>query len=440
MTRQLSESILSFSALFTHDPRSAVKQTSEEQAVVIGGGMAGLMAAQVLSQYFGQVTIVDRDHLVETPETRDGVPQARHPHTLMVRGQEILEQLFPGLSDELLAQGALPIDASRDVAYFVAGDWHRPTRHADTMSIAMSRALLETTVYRRVIANPRIQIKHAHEVVGLSTDAYRQRVSGLVVHDRDGAPSAQTRMRAAVVVDASGRHSQTPHWLQQVGFMPADELTVNAFVGYSTRVYETPANGGDDWKALYIRPTLNMNSRGGMIIPVEGQRWFVALVGIDHDYPPTNEAGFMEFARSLPTPSLFEAIRRARPLTKPIGYRRTDSRLRRYDRLPRYLEGLLVMGDACCTLNPVHAQGITAAALESQALHESLQAHFDQPAARSVIGLAAAFQKRLHKSIAGLWNSIAQDDRRWPTAEVRHATPMSPEQVRRSMTLARVTL
>ena len=129
-------------------------------------------------------------------------------------------------------------------------------------------------------------------------------MTGLVVHDRDGSPSAQTRLNADVVVDASGRQSQAPHWLQQLGYMPADELTVNAFVGYSTRVYQKPADFDEEWKALYIRPTLKTGTRGGMIIPVEGDRWFVALLGTSHDYPPTDEAGFMEFARSLPTPKL----------------------------------------------------------------------------------------------------------------------------------------
>jgi flavin-dependent dehydrogenase len=222
--------------------------------------------------------------------------------------------------------------------------------------------------------------------------------------------------------------------------MPADELTVNAFVGYSTRVYQKPVDCDDDWKALYIRPTLKTGTRGGMIIPVEGNRWFVALLGANHDYPPADEAGFMEFARSLPTPSLFEAIQTARPLTKPIGYRRTDSRLRRYDQLPRYLEGWLVMGDAFCVLNPVHAQGITAAAIESRALNESLQAHFDHPTADNVAGLAAAFHERLHKSSAGRWITRGEAARRWPPAEVRPVTPMSPAQVRDSMTMARVTL
>ena len=128
MTTQLSRSIFSISAHLKYDARSATGgQEPARTAIVTGGGMAGLMAAQVLSRHFAQVTIVDRDYLTESPEVRSGVPQARHPHTLMVHGQEILEQHFPGLTDELIGQGALPIDASREVAFFVAGDWYKPS-------------------------------------------------------------------------------------------------------------------------------------------------------------------------------------------------------------------------------------------------------------------------------------------------------------------------
>ena len=148
----------------------------------------------------------------------------------------------------------------------------------------------------------------------------------------------------------------------------------------------------------------------------------------------------MEFARSLPTPKLFEAIQHAEPLTKPVGYRRTDNRLRRYDQLPRYLEGLLVMGDAVCVLNPVHAQGITAAAIGSQALSASLQAHFSHHPAGDVSGLAAAFQIQQHQALAGLWNTIVREDRRWPAAVVRHTTSIAPAAAQQSMTLTRVTL
>jgi 2-polyprenyl-6-methoxyphenol hydroxylase-like FAD-dependent oxidoreductase len=308
------------------------------------------------------------------------------------------------------------------------------------MGIAMSRPLLETTIYRRVRTNPRVSIKSAHEVVSVATDIQRQRVTGLVVHNRDRAPADQTRLDADLVVDASGRQSQASQWLQKLGYTPADELTVNTFVGYATRLYQKPADFTEAWKALYIRPTVKTGTRGGMIIPAEGNRWFVTLLGTSRDYPPTDEAGFMEFARSLPTPKLFEAIRHAEPLTKPNGYRRTDSRLRRYDQLPRYLEGLLVTGDATCVLNPVHAQGITAAAIGSQALSESLQAHFNHHLAGDMNGLAADFQRRQYQSLAGLWDVVVREDRRWPETVVRHNAAAAPVAVRQSMTLRRVTL
>jgi 2-polyprenyl-6-methoxyphenol hydroxylase-like FAD-dependent oxidoreductase len=405
MTHQLKHSLFSSDSHTNH-------------ALVIGGGMAGLIAAHVLSDTFDQVTIVDRDRLSDKPEARQGVPQARHPHTLMVRGQEILEQHFPGLTAELMAQGALPIDASREVAFYVAGQWRAPARHADTMSIAMSRPLLEATIYRRVVANPHIKIIHAHDVTRLTVDAERKHVMGVYMRDRAGAPSAEKRATANLVLDASGRYSRVPQWLQGLGYEPPAEITVNALTGYSTRLYQRPADFAEGWQAMYIRPTLLTGSRGGMIIPVEGNRWNVALVGMNGDFPPTNEAGYVDFARSLPTSELYKAIGQAEPLTKPIGYRHTENRLRRYDQLPRYLEGLLVYGDAACALNPVHAHGITAVAIGSLALSESLQAHFTNHAAGDIDGLAAAFQKQLGQSLAGLWHSIANEDRRWPKAEV----------------------
>ena len=420
----------------TLHPLSSTDSGRATHALIIGGGMAGLFAARVLSDTFDHVTIVDRDRLSDKPEARQGVPQAHHPHTLMVRGQDILEQHFPGLTAELIAHGALPIDASREVAFYVAGKWRTPTRHADTMSIAMSRPLLEATIYRRVAANPRVEIIHAHDTTRLAVDAERQRVTGVYVRDRAGSPSAEKRLTANLVLDASGRYSRVPQWLQQLGYEPPAEITVNAFTGYSTRLYQRPADFAEDWQAMYIRPTLATGPRGGMIMPVEGNRWIVALIGMNGDFPPTDEAGFMEFARSLPTPKLYEVIRQAEPLAKPIGYRRTENRLRRYDQLPRYLEGLLVYGDAVCALNPVHAHGITAAALGSLALSDSLQSHFANHAAGSVDGLAAAFQEQLGQSLAGLWHSISNEDRRWPKAEVTTGEQLRSTRGPRAGTLA----
>jgi flavin-dependent dehydrogenase len=135
---------------------------------------------------------------------------------------------------------------------------------------------------------------------------------------------------------------------------------------------------------------------------------------MSRDYPPTDEEGFLEFARSLPTPKLYEAIKAAEPLTRPCGYRRTENRLRHYEQLPRYLEGFLAGGDAACALNPVYALGMTAAALTGQALAGSLKTQ--RPG--DVAGLAQTFQQALHQVVAGPWQMATREDRRWPATEV----------------------
>jgi hypothetical protein len=134
------------------------------------------------------------------------------------------------------------------------------------------------------------------------------------------------------------------------------------------------------------------------------------------DYPPTDEEGFLAFARSLPGQRFYEAIKEAEPLTKPYGYRRNENRLRHYDRLPRYLEGFLVCGDAVCGLDPIHAQGMTVAAMGSLALDRCLKAQRSHPAA-GLTGLARTFQQELAQVVAGPWHMATSTDRRWPKTE-----------------------
>jgi len=168
---------------------------------------------------------------------------------------------------------------------------------------------------------------------------------------------------------------------------------------------------------MNIIPTPPDSPRGGVIIPLEGDRWQVSLVGMGRDYPPTDEEGFLAFARSLPSPRLYEAIKGAEPLTQPYGYRRNENRLRHYEQLPRYLEGLLVIGDGVSVLDPTHAQGMTVVALGSLALERCLHAQRRQPAANGMRGLAKAFQQELSQVVAGQWHMAVSTDRRWPTTE-----------------------
>ncbi len=398
-------------------PRPELANSPADHAVVIGSSIAGLMAARVLSEHFARVTVVERDWLPDGPVYRKGVPQARHAHTLLPQGQMILEQQFPGLVDELLAGGAIAIDAARDIAFFEAGAWHTPRARDVKVSIACSRPLLESAIYHRVASRANVHIMPGYETLGLQAGERRERVTGIRIRRRQ-AGAAEAVLAAELVVDASGRQSQAPQWLYSLGYTPPEEWAINSFTGYATRSYRRPAGFTGGWKTLYIRPTPADGTRGGIILPMEGDRWHVTLIGVAGDYPPTDEQGFLAFARSLPTPRLHEAIEGAEPLTKPSGFRRTENRVRRYDKLPRFLEGFVVCGDAVYALNPIYAQGMTAAATGSLVLDQCLQEQRRRQGAGGITGLAETYHKQLSNAVAGLWRTATRKDWDWPITEV----------------------
>ena len=382
------------------------------RAVVIGSSIAGLTAARVLVDYFDQVTIIERDSPPDSVEFRRGVPQTRHAHRLLPRGQAILEEQFPGLVDELLAHGAVAVDASADITVDYEGQWRPARARPNWHSLSASRALLESTIYRRLAAFSSVHFMQGYEVTGLQVDDRHERVTGIRL--QCNRCQSEIELPADLVVDVSGRNSKAPEWLESLGFTPPEEWSIDSLVGYSTRIYERPADVDGGWKTLYVQPTPPDGTRGGVIVPMEGDRWHVTLIGVAGDYPPNDEEGFLEFARSLPTPQLYEAIKDARPLSKPAGFRLTASRVRRYDKLSRYLEGFLVYGDAAYILNPMYAQGMTAAAIGSQTLDQCLA---QQPQG-DLTGLASAFQRQLSLSLSRLWHMVTSQDWHWPTTTI----------------------
>lgn len=386
------------------------------RAVVIGAGIAGLAAAQVLAGRFAEVLLLDRDWLPAEPAFRAGVPQAQHAHTLLPYGQMILAELFPGLVECLLADGAQAIDDDLDAHYHGSGVWRKPEPKVARPTLSCSRPMLENALYRRVAAHPRVRIFHGVEAAALIASESGGQVAGVAVRDRQAPGGSLRKLSAGLVVDASGRASKTPQWLAGLGYPQPEEWRINAHAGYASRIYQQPEGAGRPaWKKLYISPNPPDGTRGGVILPLEGGRWHVTLIGIAGDYPPTDEAGFMEFARSLPSPALSEAIQAARPLSKVAGFRKCENILRRYENLPRYLEGLLVLGDAAFTMNPVYSLGMTAALAGSQALDSVLQ---NMRASRGLHGLSAAFQKKQAASLAALWRQAVTYEWRWPTTEI----------------------
>ena len=341
-----------------------------ERAVVLGGSMAGLVAAQVLAEVYEEVTVVDRDQMPANSAPRHGVPQGRHVHGLLARGQQALEELFPGLTADLIARGVPAGDLLSDVRWYFNG--HRLRQIATGLvALSASRPLLEATVRARVRALPRVTFLEGCDAVGLVTTPDNRRVVGAwVLRRADG--SAEEVLGAELVVDAMGRGSRTPVWLEALGYERPEAERVQIGLGYSTRTYRLRrgALGGD--LAIVAAPTPE-HPRGGALAMLEGDRCMLTLAGVLGDYPPRDPAGFLAFAQSLPFPDIYETIRAAEPLDNPVAYRFPASFRHCYERLTRFPDGLLVVGDALCSFNPVYGQGISVTALEGLTLRRHLE-------------------------------------------------------------------
>lgn len=395
-----------------------------DDAVVIGGSVAGLLMAHTLAAHFERVTVLERDALSDPTEFRPGTPQARHAHTLLPEGQALFEQIFPGLMDELVAGGAVRIDPGTEMSVFIDGVWRAPKNREAGQRVNFSRPYLEAVLRRRVALHPNVVFLASQEVMGLSTDAARNRVNGVRLRRRGALGDGVEVFPADLVVDASGRGSQAPRWLAALGYTPPGETLYTTHTGYATRLYHRPAGFDEGWKILYLRPRPPAGTRGGLILPVEGGRWLVTLIGVARDYPPTDVEGFEAFARGFPTPRFHETLQKAEPLDEPFGFQQTESRLRHFEHLPRWLENFLVSGDAVMTLNPVYALGMTAAAHGSLALAECLQQQRQGRA--SLHGLARRFQTQLAEATARLWLKVTREDRSWPMMEM-HTMGAVPE-------------
>ncbi len=412
-------------------------QTTNERAVVIGSSMAGLVAARVLTDHFDRVTVVERDvasatlrdRLPEQPETRPGVPQANHVHVLLTQGKQILEGLFPGLEAELAAAGAPLMDWTAECPWF--GWWGWYPRFASNLNTRLcSRQLLESIVRSRLQRDGKVQFLDGTKVTDLLAETSDSRVTKKpgffkkpgfltggdssclrITGVKARAASQEERIEADLVVDASGRDSSLPKWLAGLGYQKPAETAINSFLGYSSRWYEIPEGFQADWKVLVVWPRPPHSKRAGVIYSVEGNRWVLTVWSVAKDYPPTDETEFLEFTRSLRHPILYELVKNARPLSPVYAYRRTENCWRHYEKLSKLPEGVIAVGDAVCTFNPVYGQGMTAAALGAIALGDCLREHPSRE------GFPEFFYRRLARVNSDPWLMATGEDLRWQGTE-----------------------
>lgn len=373
-----------------------------QQAVVIGAGMAGLVHARVLADYAEQVTILERDHLPDAAEVRHGVPQGQHIHFLLTRGLRALDELFPGLHDELEQRSGAPkVQLGLHTRYMSFGRWMPPI-DAGIHTFSIERPHLEQLVRQRLMHHSNVRIVERVEVTDLAFEG--QRVTGVTTRKR-GAPTEETFYAADLVVDASGRNSKVQQWLEKAGFPLPSTTNIDAHIGYATRWYAKPQNTTYDWHVLYILPSPPDHLRGGGILEHRDQRWLVSLGGTNGDYPPTDAEGYMTFARSLLDPTLYNAIKDAEPLSEVVGYRNAPNEWHHYEKLARVPDRLIITADALCVVNPVYGQGMTKAALNAQVLQKLLaQGNLD----------SAAFYKRVAPVNQEFWDTAAAGDLNYP--------------------------
>lgn len=369
-------------------------------AIVIGASMAGLLAARALADHFEQVTLLERDTFPAPGANRKGVPQGKHTHVLLERGRDIMERFLPGLMDELTGHGAVTIaDVSSNVRWFHSGGYHRPGVSGFS-GIGVSRPTLEASVRERVLALPNVQAIQDCNVLGLVTTADKTRVTGVRLVRRQVGNAKET-VTADLVVDASGRGSRSPAWLERLGYRRPEAEEVRIGMGYVTCYFRRQPAHIPGIEGISLMPT-PPDKRLAVLLAQDGNRWVLTIGGYLGDHAPTDYPGFLEAARLLPSPDIYNVVKDAEPLGVPVAYKFPANLRRRYDKLPSFPKGYLVIGDALCSFNPIYGQGMTVAALEAVALGECL--------AKRRGGLARDFFAKASKIIDASWSAAVGTD------------------------------
>ena len=396
-----------------------------KRAVVVGAGIAGLSAAGALADYFEHVVVLERDSLPLEATHRAGTPQSRHVHALLGGGQRALGELFPGLEQDLAQAGAVALRVGLDVRVEMSGYDPFPQRDLGWLYYSMSRPLIELTVRQRVQQHRNVDVRERCRVLELVATADGAAVTAIRCENAEG--NSET-LPADLVVDASGRGNLTLGLLVSIGQERPDETLIGVDIGYATAVFEIPDDAPSDWLGMRTLPRAPESSRSGLLMPLEGERWIVTLGGRRDVKPPGDGNGFLAHTRQLSTPTLYNAIRQARRLSKIVRFGFPASAWRHFERLKKFPRGLLPFGDAICRFNPAYGQGMSVAAQEALLLRRLLGNGKGDPLA----GLAPAFFAEVCRLLETPWMLAAVPDFAFPETQGQR-----PADLQRSLAFAR---
>jgi 2-polyprenyl-6-methoxyphenol hydroxylase-like FAD-dependent oxidoreductase len=382
--------------------------------------MSGLLAARVLADFYGTVTVIDRDELPEDPLNRRGVPQGRHVHALLARGAQIIDELFPRILDELVASGVPVLDDGDLATMYLNYGGHEVLRTGTVASdeedipalYLASRPFLERSVRARLRAIGNVTIRDRHDVSDFTSTADRSRVTGVRVTSRD--TDAEEELAADLVVDAMGRGAHTPALLESLGYGRPTEDHIVMHTTYASQLLRIPPGTLKEMMCV-ITPAADRPT-GMFLSGYENDTWMFTVFGMAGHEPPRDLAGMLSFASEYAPAHLLAGVSSGEPIGPPVQHRMPSSQWRRYDKMRRLPDGLLATGDAVCSFNPIYGQGMSVAALDAVALRDCLRHGVDD--------LPRRYFRRAAKKIGVAWQTGAASDLAFPEVEGRRTASM----------------
>jgi 2-polyprenyl-6-methoxyphenol hydroxylase-like FAD-dependent oxidoreductase len=339
-----------------------------DHAVVIGASIAGMCAARVLSDHYDKVTVFERDDLPDQPGNRSAVPQGRHVHLLMARGADEFEGLFPGLLDGMVAEGVPKLENRPDcISFGAAGHLlgTQTTLHDEFTAYVPSRPHLEWQIRRRAMAIPNVDVVRR----GVAEPRYEpaeERVTGVLLDANDESSAVQ----ADLVVDATGRGTRLPAWLEQWGFGRPTEDTVDVGIKYATHQVRIPDNLIKE-KVVVAGANREKPVGLGMLLYEDGL-WGLTTFGTGKVEPPHDFEGMCALADDILPSHVSVALRQGEPVGDVAFHAYPTSRWRRYDQMKRFPTGIIPLGDAVVSFNPTFGQGMTMTSIQARNLQTVL--------------------------------------------------------------------
>jgi len=345
-------------------------ESTTGHAVVVGASIAGLCAARVLSDFYDRVTVFERDELPSTPVNRTAVPQGRHVHLLMARGAAEFDALFPGLLDDMVAAGVPKLENRPDCIYFGAAGHVLGTGQTlrdEFTAYVPSRPHLEWQIRRRAldIANVEVQQRSVREP---RFEVGAQQVTGVLVDSGD--IDEPEFVAADLVIDAAGRGTRLPVWLEQWGYQRPREDVVDVGIGYASHQFRLPE--GLIRERVIVAGASREQPLGLGMLGYEDGLWVITTFGVAKVKPPQSFSEMVGLAEKLLPDRLHAALEHAEPVGEVAFHRFPASRWRRYDKLERFPAGIVPFGDAVASFDPTFGQGMTMTSLQAGHLRRAL--------------------------------------------------------------------